>query len=140
MVGRRIRIDCMKDKIKTHVLSRVTSNILDLQAAISEGEWLTKIFSDVVCPIFMLDGLTCFLSHDCLQSLFREMSHFQQSAVILGYWYKDVLFQSGVFRNSMQYWSREIPETVNTLFNDRLLGQSANVSFCSNYKVFFTGM
>ena len=58
MVGRRIRIDCIKDKIKTHVLSRVTSNILDLQAAISEGERLTKIFSDVVCPIFMLDDST----------------------------------------------------------------------------------
>jgi O-methyltransferase involved in polyketide biosynthesis len=118
---RKKRIQHIDDKLENAILNRIQHHSLDLEQIFSEKISLKTIFPNTENPIFILEGITYFLSHDCLHWRFEEMTHFENSAVIYDYWHKDQVLQSAIFKNTMQYWSEDIPETIKTLFDDPLL-------------------
>lgn len=81
------------------ILRKLSSMDFDVEQAYREGYSLKNIFVGCKKPIFILDGLSYFLSTGCVNWLLEQMSCYDASAVTLYYWPDDMLKRSTLFAN-----------------------------------------
>lgn len=95
---RNKRISVIKDqRLDEKVLSRIHSMPFDIEQVYQQGGVLTKIFPKCQRPIFILDGVSYFLSKGCTEWLFDQMGSYTNSAVTLYYWPDNMAEQSSLF-------------------------------------------
>ena len=115
-------VDCDMDPIMTVRNSRIASTpcvqeklnqasitfqneALDLEQVFTSGQLLTDFLPDnVTKPIFVLEGLVYFLSLECQNWLFEQISdgsQFDQSALVMDYWPEDAAQISQLFRDKV---------------------------------------
>ena len=80
------RINNIKNELNHIVLEKIQSKALDVEKAYQKKQKLKDIFPDCQRPIFIVEGLSYFLSPDCVSWLIEEMASYEQSAVIMDYW------------------------------------------------------
>lgn len=86
-----------KNHLDLTLLSRLQTRAFDIEQAYKDNLGLAEMFPDCKRPIFILDGVSYFLSSDCVDWLIKQMSSYAHSAVTLYYWPEDMLNKSRLF-------------------------------------------
>ncbi len=95
---RNERIAAIADKHTTpKILRKLHSMDFDIEQAYREKCTLEKIFPNCKRPIFILEGVSYFLSPGCVDWLLKQMSSYDCSAVTLYYWPENMLERSALF-------------------------------------------
>ncbi|MCE3239314.1 MAG: hypothetical protein K0R24_2295 [Gammaproteobacteria bacterium] len=79
------------------ILRKLQSMAFDIEEAYRENRALEKTFPTCKRPIFILDGVSYFLSPACVEWLLKQMGSYDCSAVTLYYWPEDMLKRSALF-------------------------------------------
>jgi hypothetical protein len=95
---RNERIAAIADKaLDSKILKKLQSMAFDIEAAYRENRALEKIFPNCKRPIFILDGVSYFLSPGCVDWLLQQMGSYDCSAVTLYYWPENMFERSALF-------------------------------------------
>jgi hypothetical protein len=95
---RNERIAAIADKhLAPNTLRKLQSINFDIEAAYKENRSLKKFFSNCKRPIFILDGISYFLSSGCVDWLLQQIGSYDCSAVTLYYWPENMLERSALF-------------------------------------------
>lgn len=95
---------------------------IDVEKAFKSGMEVDQLFNpSVKKPIFILEGVSYFLTPDCLQWLFLGIQRaYMGSAVIWDYWPDDLVKRSAFFNTVLTYFKKSLPEEVNALISTGL--------------------
>lgn len=126
---RNKRIELAKDKLDIKILARLKSKSLDIEQIYKEKQTLKDIFPDCKRPIFILDGVSYFLSVGCTDWLLKQMGSYEHSAVTLYYWPDNMADRSSLFASVQSdlnqgmikeelknFWSQETLEKFHQQF------------------------
>lgn len=95
---RNERIAAIADKLlDSKILKKLQSMAFDIEEAYRENRSLEKIFPNCKRPIFILDGVSYFLSPGCVDWLLQQIGSYACSAVTLYYWPENMLERSALF-------------------------------------------
>lgn len=95
---RNKRIEAMdKTNLDPNILNKLQSKHFDIEHSYEEKTRLKDIFPDCKRPIFVLDGVSYFLSAQCVNWLIKEMGSYEYSAATLYYWPQDMFSRSALF-------------------------------------------
>ena len=95
---RNERIATIADRaLDSKILKKLQSMAFDIEAAYRENRSLEKIFPNCKRPIFILDGVSYFLSSGCVDWLLQQIGSYACSAVTLYYWPENMLERSALF-------------------------------------------
>jgi len=106
---RNIRIDAIKkDLLDSSILENIQSKAFDIEQAYQKDKTLMEVFPGCHRPIFILDGVSYFLSLGCVEWLIKQMGSYDQSAVTMYYWPVDMLSRSALFSSVFNDLNKEM--------------------------------
>jgi len=120
---RLLRIEKISDDLRQDILSRLKCKIFDLEEAASNGSSLKELFPECHSPIFIIEGVIYFLSQQCVDWIFSEISKFPNAAVIVDYWPEDGIQESECFSRVVQSLKGFIPENIKSFLDQESLGR-----------------
>lgn len=99
--------------------------VLDIEKAFSDRKSVKECFNpNVKNPILILEGLSYFLTPECLQWLFDGIQEaYPSAAIIWDYWPDNMLKRSRFFHTVLEYFKNELPENVNALIESGLFSR-----------------
>jgi len=89
--------------------------IADIEQAHQNNTPLADLFSTAATsPIFLIEGLSYFLSIDCLTWLFTSIQEqYENAAIIWDYWSSDLPQRSAFFVRLLEYFKNALPNNEN---------------------------
>jgi hypothetical protein len=90
-----------------------------------------EIFSmKPIHPIFILEGISYFLTKECLSWLFSNVFSYENAAIIFDYWPDDAPKRSSFFIQMLSYFQTNLPENVQCLLSpEHLCALSKSMQF-----------
>lgn len=88
--------------ITPKVVRKLQAMAFNIEEAYRENRALEKTFPNCKRPIFILDGVSYFLSPACVDWLLKQMGSYDCSAVALYYWPENMLKRSALFARVFQ--------------------------------------
>ena len=71
-------------------IKKIQTIAFDIEQAFAQGKSIKTVFSHCQRPIFILDGVSYFLTPNCVEWLLEEISRYEQAAILLYYWPNDM--------------------------------------------------
>ena len=118
---RKQRIDAIKQDLNITVLDRLQTQPLDVNTI--EQVDLSQLFPNCHHPLFIVEGLTYFLTQDVVTALLKQITSYKDSALILDYWPEDALEISAILKRILSQLPGFIAEDLQSL----LLPQQINI-------------
>ena len=94
---RQKRITNIYDLLDISILKKIQSKALDIENAYQNNLSLKDLFPDCHRPIFILEGISYFLTSGCVDWLFEQIGSYDHSAVIMDYWPENMPKISALF-------------------------------------------
>ena len=79
------------------VYEKISVMAFNIEQAYQAGKPLKDIFPNCLRPIFILDGVSYFLTPSCMDWLLTEISGYEEAAILLYYWPDDMVKTSSLF-------------------------------------------
>ena len=114
---RNVRIDKIKEKLDSRVLSNIKTKSFDLEDAFLNKRRLREIFPTCERPIFIIEGVIYFLSQGCVNWLIQEIGSYAQAAILLDYWPDDMQVTSALFKRAFIDINTIIPEQAKSFWD-----------------------
>lgn len=86
-----------KIELDPAILAKINSHAFDIEQAFKSGKSLKETFPQCHNPIFIIEGVSYFLSTACIDWLFEQIASYDRSAIIIDYWPDDMLETSQLF-------------------------------------------
>ncbi len=112
------------------IVKKLHTKTFDIEQAYREGVPLKEVFSQYKKPIFILDGVSYFLSYECVNWFIEQIGDYRYSAFSLYYWPSDMFEQSQLFSTVFKdlnktmikeelrsFWDRKTIEKVKSYFD-----------------------
>lgn len=138
LLARTRHLDEIKTKLDQYRDKQFLQESLDIEAAYqSQINFRTVLPKHCHNPIIILEGITYFLSPQCLQWLFTSIAQqYQTAAIVFDYWPHDASKQSRFFDGVLAYFRDYQPEAVKSLLSpDDLELQSQNFSMVADLNI-----
>lgn len=123
---RENRLQSIANELNEKAFSKVKSMVCDLELAASENRSIKDIFPDVKSPIFLIEGVIYFLSKACVDWITREVSQYENSAIIMDYWPENGMEESKCFKQVVESLKGFIPENIKSFWDEESLKKLYN--------------
>jgi O-methyltransferase involved in polyketide biosynthesis len=114
--ARNERISTLRSELDASTLKRIETIALDLEIAAKNSLHLSDLFPHAKRPVFLLEGVSYFLTPACVQWLLAEICRYGHSALIADYWPDNALEVSTYFAKMFPQLDDFIPEKARTLW------------------------
>lgn len=115
---RNERLLKIKDQFKTSTWERVKTQPIDLETSSTEKKSLKKILPDCSAPVFIVEGVVFYLSRECFDWFFHEISKFKNGALIFDYWPEQMAEKSSATKRMLDFLAVSVRERVK-MFHSR---------------------